>query len=406
MIRHYLKLIWNRKRTNVLIAVEIFFSFLVVFGVLGLATFYANNYLQPLGFEYADVWTVSINTRQDRSPGHDQPTQGLGERKRQLELAAREFPEVVASAFAFTTPWSHSRWTSDTTVSGRTVDFGVDGVTDRFADVMGIRLLKGRWFGPGDDGAAWTPVVVNVRLAREFFGDQDPVGRRVPRGKPEPGEKPEDQRVVGVIEDFRQDGEYGQLENYMFQRSRLENPDNVEMLGELVLKVRPGTTAAFEEKLVKRLQAAESRWSFDVQPLVEARAQRHKETLAPLVAAAIVAGFLMLMVAMGLTGVLWQTVTQRTREVGVRRAKGATIPNIRVQILGELMVMTSAAILAGAAIILQFPLLKVIDFVSPGVYATSLVVSAACIYLLTLACAWYPSRLATSIPPAEALRYE
>jgi ABC-type antimicrobial peptide transport system permease subunit len=44
--------------------------------------------------------------------------------------------------------------------------------------------------------------------------------------------------------------------------------------------------------------------------------------------------------------------------------------------------------------------------VSNGVYLVSLVVSAACIYLLTMACAWYPSRMATTVSPAEALHYE
>ena len=69
--------------------------------------------------------------------------------------------------------------------------------------------------------------------------------------------------------------------------------------------------------------------------------------LGPLIAAGVIAGFLLLMVAMGLTGVLWQTVTQRTREIGLRRAKGATAGDIRTQILGELVVMTSIAVLAG-----------------------------------------------------------
>jgi len=55
---------------------------------------------------------------------------------------------------------------------------------------------------------------------------------------------------------------------------------------------------------------------------------------------------------------------------------------------------------------IQFPLLDIIYFVEPHVYAIGLAISVAAIYLLTLACAWYPSRLATRVEPAEALRYE
>ena len=67
-----------------------------------------------------------------------------------------------------------------------------------------------------------------------------------------------------------------------------------------------------------------------------------------MLAVGVVAGFLMLMVALGLTGVLWQNVTQRTREIGLRRAKGATARRIHRQILGELLVMTTLALAAGA----------------------------------------------------------
>jgi putative ABC transport system permease protein len=406
MIRHYLKLIWNRKRTNLLIAIEIFFSFLVVFGVLAMATYYADNYRQPLGFVYDDVWAVRLASPEARSPGSDAPSLASSETKRQFVLAAREFPEVLSASLAFTTPFGNSMWTSAAKVDGRAVDYSANRVGDSYADAFGIRVVSGRWFNAGDDGAAWTPVVVNERLAGALFGEANPVGRNVPQGKPQSGETQKVLRVVGVIQDFRQGGEYSQPENYMFQRGRSGDASDAEMMNVLVLKVRPGTPAAFEERLVKRLSAAAGDWSFEVEPIAEARAERHRLTLAPLLAAAVVAGFLMLMVAMGLTGVLWQTVTQRTREVGLRRAKGATIPNIHAQILGELMAMASLAILAGSAIVLQFPLLKQLGFVTARVYAVSLVISTVCIYLLTLACAWYPSRLATAIPPAEALRYE
>ena len=114
----------------------------------------------------------------------------------------------------------------------------------------------------------------------------------------------------------------------------------------------------------------------------------------------------LLMVGLGLTGVMWQTVTQRTREMGLRRANGAAARQVRSQIMLELTLMTSLAVLAGVAVVVQVPMLELIGGVSGAAYVAGLAISAAAIYLLTILCGWYPSRLASQIPPAEALRYE
>ena len=129
----------------------------------------------------------------------------------------------------------------------------------------------------------------------------------------------------------------------------------------------------------------------------------------PLVAVGTVASFLLLMVALGLTGVVWQSVTQRIREFGLRRAKGATIVNVRRQVLVEMVIMTSLALLVGVILLAQLPLLPLpgeLEGIPAGVFVASMAISAAAIYGLTLLCGWYPSRLATKVQPAEALHYE
>ena len=64
MTRHLLKLVWNRKRTNGLMILEIFFSFLVVFVVATLGIYFWDNYRQPLGFSWQNVWKVTPSDRQ------------------------------------------------------------------------------------------------------------------------------------------------------------------------------------------------------------------------------------------------------------------------------------------------------------------------------------------------------
>ena len=114
----------------------------------------------------------------------------------------------------------------------------------------------------------------------------------------------------------------------------------------------------------------------------------------------------MIMVALGLTGVLWQNVTQRTKEIGLRRAKGATARRIHRQILAELLIIATAALVAGVAVVAQFPLLDLIGVISVEVYTISIVISLAVIYALTIVCGLYPSWMATKVQPAEALHYE
>ena len=60
MIKHLFKLIWNRKRTNVLTVVEIFFSFLALFAVAAFGVYYADNSRRPLGFSYDSVWVIEL----------------------------------------------------------------------------------------------------------------------------------------------------------------------------------------------------------------------------------------------------------------------------------------------------------------------------------------------------------
>jgi putative ABC transport system permease protein len=115
------------------------------------------------------------------------------------------------------------------------------------------------------------------------------------------------------------------------------------------------------------------------------------------------------MVTLGLTGVVWQNVTQRIREIGLRRAKGARIENIHRQILGELVVMSSLALLVGVLLVAQVPLLPLpadLTWIPVSVFVLSILLSVVAIYVLTLLCGWYPARLATKIQPAEALHYE
>jgi putative ABC transport system permease protein len=413
MTRHLLKLVWNRKRTNALIILEIFFSFLVVFLVGTLALYFWDNYRQPLGYSYLDVWRISVDMKAgDRSMSRASTESG-GEQDEESAAAARlkvlerlleeaEALEPVESASAaMVSPYDQGGWTSNMTIEGKQVEMESNAVTDRFAEVLGLELVSGRWFREEDGELAYDPLVIDQDLARTLYGSENPVGRQF--GEPAPSEKPK--RIVGVVREFRKSGELSPRTNFLFERLRLDSPSWFEPRSILV-KIRPGTPAAFEEELATLFQGVAPEWSFQIKPLSAARRSVFRELLTPLVAGGIVAFFLLLMVALGLLGVLWQNLLQRTREVGLRRAAGASRSAVHRQVLSEQAILTSFGVLLGVIVVVQIPILELVGFIRPEVFAGGLLFAMAAIYLLSTVCALYPGVMASRVQPAEALRYE
>ncbi len=392
MTKHLLKLVWSRKRSNALLIIEVFFSFLVLYAVAVTAIYYADNHRHPLGFSFENVWDVSVSTR---SGWTDEDAETM----RQLMLAVEELPEIRAVAGVSIVPYSAAEIDVALTYNGRTVRAGGNLVTDDYAGVMGLTLTRGRWFEPSDEAMHWESVVLNERLARRLFGDEDPVGKRVDF---EFVQYKVECKVVGVVQEYREQGEYAGLRDYVFRRAAVDSGE----LRNMVIATRAGASAAFEEKLSARLQAAAPDWSFDVQPLTEKRALNNRYRLLALQSAGIVAAFLMLMVAFGLSGIMWQNVTRRTEEFGLRRAFGGTAHRIRVQVILELILIVSVGALAGALLALQVPLLGLIGFIESRVYMAAFALSLILIYAITLAAGLYPGWLATRIHPSEALHYE
>ena len=413
MTRQLVRLMWNRKRQSALLMIEIFCTFLVVVVVSVGVLDFLHNVRQPLGFDIRDVWVLDV------SPGKLTDVKNSTDQERQqwqeVLQTIRDQSDVVAAAVTFSAPYGRYGWGQDLRLpDGGRIGYSANQASDDFANAVGLSLLGGRWFSKEDDGASWAPVVVDASFAKEVFGTTDVVGRTIEE-RPQPGagrdrDNPE-KRIVGVITAFRQHGEYSQPDPYLFFRAdfgRSGGPIGFPNMA--VIRVRPGTTAAFEEKLVKRLEAVEPDWSFNLGPEETLRASTLRLYLIPLSLAAIVAGFLLLMVAFGLTGVLWQTVTERTQEFGLRRAVGATVAGVGRQVSAELLITTSFAVLAGCVLLAQIPLLPLPDdvrsLVPRSVMIFGVLLAVALVGLVAVICSLYPSWLATRVPPAEALHYE
>jgi putative ABC transport system permease protein len=417
MIRHLLKLVWHRKRANSLVMAEIFLSFLIVFAVGTIAVSLLSRWSAPLGFQWKDVWMVEINavlpvggsgTHLGQPPQHAMSEAGqiavaAGRMVRELET----YPEVEAAAVDSMTPYSGNTWTTIVGIEGREVLVTGDQASDGYARAMRIPVLEGRWFSKEDDGQNYLPLVVDSDAATALFGKGKAIDRKFSAKNFAPGAShtAADFRVVGVIGPYRKDGELSDTGlKMMFTRASFVRPIPPDT-GRIVLRVHPGTPASFEAELNDRLRHAGGA-SFRIQRMEDMRHMALRARFVPVAALALVALFLIAMVALGLTGVLWQTVTRRMREIGLRRALGATGPGVRRQLLGEVTLLSTLSVLAATVIVMQLPLLGVFRLVTPQQFAAGFGAALVVIYSITLICGAYPSWLASTIEPADALRYE
>ena len=126
-------------------------------------------------------------------------------------------------------------------------------------------------------------------------------------------------------------------------------------LPKILLKVSEGTGAAFEVKLLKKIQEITSDWSTDIVYLEDKRKDMMNIRLIPILILSIITSFLIFNVALGLFGVLWQNISNRTEEIGVRRAMGSTRQSIMLQFIGETAVLATLSIVIGIFFAIQFP---------------------------------------------------
>lgn len=383
-------------------------SFLVVFFVMLFGIYLIDIARYPLGFNYQDVLAVGLDFRGYQFDETDPKIQVM-ETYKQLVIGVKELPEVVSAAGMNFEPFGNGAFTTDMVHKDKKPQASVSVITDEVPQVLDINLIAGRWFSNEDNGANYIPIVINQSLSKALFGDEPPINKVLENSIIKEKDNDPRYKVIGLISDFRKDGELVAPNNYFFKRNNLQNVEKAELIQSLIIKLRPGTTAAFEEKLVNTMHNIAKGWTFDTKSLTTTHDKKWRDLITPVAMAGIVAIFLMIMVSMGLTGVLWQNVTKRTREIGLRRAHGATKTSIHSQILGELFITTTISLILGTIIVAQFPLLNLLDsleFVTLKLFTITTVISWLILYLLTIICGLYPSFMATRVDPAQALHYE
>jgi len=391
MIRHTIKLIWNQRGKHLGLSIEILFSFWVLFAVCSFALHHGARYFHPLGFEYQDVWQVQTNWQ-------NIPEENRPEIAQLINHQLEGFPEIISYSFTAggNTPFSMGNISGqirDPYTQNET-DYNIFSVDDRFDETMQIKLLEGAWFEPEDRAlkGQYRPIVVTEDLSHQIWGKNSAIGKKLETD----GEL---YTVKGIVPAYRKSGD---LEAIVPGAFFLTKPEHAESV---LLHLSPQTGAAFEAKLMRTLQSIAPAMSFKVSYLDKMRIEVMYFRLIPLLIMTIVTLFLIGNVALGLFGVLWQNISKRREEIGIRRAIGSTRGEITRQFIAEMIVLASLSMVLGIFFAIQFPLLGVLG-VKSSIYLIAIVLASMCIYVLVALCAVLPSKQAASLHPAVALRAE
>lgn len=388
MLRHLFKLIWNKKGAHSLLMIEVWAAFMVLFGVLTLIIFNLRNYLQPIGFQYEQVWNLELATNQD--------TTEIAAKMQRAMQRVRSYSEVLAaSRMSSNTPFSANQIGNSVTYNK--VDVGADFYyTDaELSKVLDIPLKKGRWYADADMVGKFVPIVINQVMEDKLFQNESGLNKVIKR------DDKTMYKVVGIVDKFKAKGQYMSDNPALFQM--LEKNDRFN--SNILIKTRPGTDANFEARLVKDIAMMLPGWGVEVGYLKDSRKNRENLTLVPVLIFLIISGFLLTNVALGLFGVLNLNIAKRKGEIGLRRAMGATEARVTGQFLGEIWVLATFSLVIGLIFAVQFPLMNVFDL-DKETYFIAIVAAVAVIYMIVTLCAWFPSRQAATIHPAVALHEE
>ena len=323
----------------------------------------------------------------------------------QVERQIQSLPGVVSVGAVTHLPLSPDNLRLTFNIEGRTApapgeEFLAEAraVSPNYFQTMAIPVLNGRVFTERDNIQSAPAIIINAKMADVYWPGEDPVGKRLfMEGEKTPRE------IVGIVGDVKHWGleEESRPEMYwpLYQEPLIFTSIVIRSTGDtasLTAAVKSEVKGIDNDQPVYRIRTMEELLSRSV------AAQRFSMLLLAIFALAA-----LLLAAVGIYGVIAYSVSQRTREIGIRMAMGAQARDVLGLVVSQGLKLAAAGVAIGVAG--AFALTRVMSGLLYGVSVTDSQTFIAIPLLLTLVAAlasYIPARRATKVDPMVALRYE
>jgi putative ABC transport system permease protein len=323
----------------------------------------------------------------------------------QVAERVKALPGVESATTAWITPFSNFISKSSVVIEGRQPGPGENIAIDDnkvgpgYHELMGIPLVQGRGFTERDNANAPRVAIINEAMARAYFPNQNPLGKRFSRGQGMPW-----MEIIGVTRDHSLRS-LTETPFPHFDLPALQHPYG--SFARLVVRAK-------RDPLTALPAARKEALALNAQVEIEQPTTLYDEVKNSIAAARMASTLTslfgltaLLLAGVGLYGVMSYAVTRRTREIGVRMALGAGRGDVLRLVFKQGLLMTGLGLALGSAAALSLTrLIKTMLYgVSPADPLTFVAVALLLAGVGLLAC-WIPARRATKVDPIIALRYE
>ena len=403
-IRPILSTLLRHKTAAALIVLEIAVSCAIICNALFLIGSRLEHMDRASGLAEEEVVRVHIT-----GIGTDDNAAAL---TREDLASLRAIPGVQAASATNQIPYGNSSWNSSVNLEldqpNQTLNASVYLGEEDLVETFGLRIVEGRDFNP-DEYIDWadvdtpgsdTPIpamLVSRATAQRLFPDQSAVGKQVYSW----GDNPI--RIVGVVDQLIRPNEGGGANNHALSiMLPIRTPYG---MGPYVLRTEPGRRAEVIDAALAALDRNNaSRIVLDSDTFSDVRNAYYAQdrSMAWLLVAVCIA--LLVVTALGIVGLASFWVQQRTKQIGVRRALGATRGQVLRYFQTENFLLATVGIVLGMLMAYGINLLLMDIYELPRLPAMYLPVGAVALWLLGQAAVFGPARKAASVPPAVATR--
>jgi putative ABC transport system permease protein len=265
-------------------------------------------------------------------------------------------------------------------------------VTPGYVTTMGIPLLRGADFVEIGNTAAPAQALVNEEFVRRFVGGAEPLGRRLVS-------RNTTYVIAGVVRNSVSEA-FGEPPTPVIYVSYRDRP---AIRGEIHVRTHPGAEALVAPELERVVRELDSELPlYDIRTLGDHVEKNLFLRRIPARMFVVLGPLLLALAAIGIYAVVAYTVSQRTREMGVRLALGATVNGLVGQVVGDTLRVVGAGAVVGWAIALFLNMHLVRG---PAYLSVFVGVPAVLLLVATVAC-WIPARRAAAVDPMVALRHD